>query len=89
MSVRSRLSCEEAFRRLDDYLDRALEPGEIHLVEEHLADCVQCAREFEFEETLLAEVRIRLRRLDVPKSLAERLRARLEEVTGPTPSGES
>jgi len=88
MSAGSRLSCEEVFRRLDDYVDRALEPGEIHLVEEHLADCVQCAREFEFEETLLAEVRTRLRRLDVPKSLAEEVRARLGEVTRPTLSGE-
>ena len=88
MSAGSRLSCEEVFRRLDDYVDRALEPGELHLVEEHLADCVQCAREFEFEETLLAEVRTRLRRLDVPKSLAEQVRARLEEVTGPPLSGE-
>ena len=32
-----RMSCEEAFRRLDDYLDRELSPDEMRQVEEHLS----------------------------------------------------
>ena len=49
----NRTTCEEAFRRLDDFLDRRLARAEMHLIEEHLEICAACAREFTFEASVL------------------------------------
>ena len=56
MTHLSRYTCEEAFRRLDDYLDRELSAEEMTLVREHLEICAGCAREFNFEESVLRGV---------------------------------
>jgi anti-sigma factor (TIGR02949 family) len=73
----SRLSCEETFRRLDDYLDRRLDEAERTEVELHLATCEVCAREYRFEARVIAEVKGKLGRVDVPAGLAERVAKRL------------
>lgn len=73
----SRLSCEETFRRLDDYLDRRLDEAERTEVESHLATCEVCAREYRFEARVIAEVKGKLGRVDVPAGLAERVAKRL------------
>ncbi len=49
MNVPDRLTCEEVFARLDDYVDRELSAEEARLVEEHCAVCDVCAREYRFE----------------------------------------
>lgn len=69
----SRFTCEEAFRRLDDYLDRELSAQEMELVREHLEICAGCAREFTFEESVLTGVRSRLRQIDLPEELQARI----------------
>ena len=79
MSHLSRYTCEEAFRRLDDYLDRELSAEETVLVKEHLDICAGCAREFNFEESLLRGVRSKLRQIDVPASLQARILSVLEK----------
>lgn len=71
-------TCEETFRRLNDYLDRALPAAERHLVEAHLEQCVTCAREYRFEQNVIDHVRGALGRLDVPPDLARRIAAELE-----------
>lgn len=73
----SRLSCEETFRRLDDYLDRRLDEAERTEVERHLAACEVCAREYHFEARVIAEVKAKLVRVDAPAGLAERVAQRL------------
>ncbi|MDX1996299.1 MAG: zf-HC2 domain-containing protein [Thermoanaerobaculia bacterium] len=73
----SRLSCEETFLRLDDYLDRRLDETERTEVELHLATCEVCAREYQFESRVIAEVKSKLGRVDVPAGLAERVAKRL------------
>lgn len=73
----TRYTCEEIFRRLDDYLDRELTPREMQLVRQHLETCVACSTEFAFEATVLSEVRAKLRRIDVPEDLLGRITARL------------
>lgn len=73
MTHLSRYTCEEAFRRLDDYLDRELSAEETVLVKEHLEICAGCAREFNFESSLLNGVRSKLRQIDVPSSLQARI----------------
>jgi anti-sigma factor (TIGR02949 family) len=69
----NRYTCEEAFRRLDDYLDRELTHEETVLVQEHLEICAGCAREFNFEASVLRGVRDKLRQIDVPASLQSRI----------------
>ena len=74
-----RYTCEEAFRRLDDYLDRELSEQEMLLVREHLEICAGCAREFEFESSLLRGVRDKLRQIELPPSLQARILGVLNE----------
>jgi anti-sigma factor (TIGR02949 family) len=69
MTTLNRYTCEETFRRLDDYLDRELSPDEQQLVNEHLQVCAACAREFEFEASLLQSVRGKLRQIALPEAL--------------------
>ena len=77
MTPLNRYTCEEAFRRLDDYLDRELSAEEMTLVHEHLDICAGCAREFNFEASVLRGVRQKLRQIDPPDSLQARILAAL------------
>ena len=79
MTHLSRYTCEEAFRRLDDYVDRELSEQEMVLVREHLEVCAGCAREFNFETSLLHGVRDKLRQIDLPPSLQARILGVLNE----------
>lgn len=72
-----RRTCEEAFRRLDDFLDRRLSVAETTLVEEHLRVCEACTREFTFEASLLDGVKRKLRQLPAPPDLLSRILSRL------------
>lgn len=72
-----RLSCEEVFRKLDDYLDRTLSAEDLAAVEAHLETCAECAGEYRFEENLLGEVRSKLQRIEAPDELMSRISARL------------
>jgi anti-sigma factor (TIGR02949 family) len=73
----NRTTCEEAFRRLDDFLDRRLGQPEMLLIEEHLEICSACAREFTFETSVLMGVRQKLRQLSVPPDLLARVAAKI------------
>jgi len=79
MTHLNRYTCEEAFRRLDDYLDRELSAEEAALVKEHLEICAGCAREFNFESSLLRGVRDKLRQIELPASLQARILGVLDE----------
>jgi anti-sigma factor (TIGR02949 family) len=68
-----RYTCEEAFRRLDDYLDRELSAEEMVLVREHLEICAGCAREFNFEASVLKGVGEKLQQIDLPDGLQARI----------------
>jgi anti-sigma factor (TIGR02949 family) len=72
-----RATCEETFRRLDDYLDRRLTPEETRLIEQHLQTCDACSREFVFEASVIEGVREKLRRVAAPEGLAARISERL------------
>lgn len=78
MNVLNRFTCEEAFRRLGDYLDRELSPAETALIEAHLEICDGCAREFEFERSILSGVRSKLREVELPSELHARIAAILD-----------
>jgi len=69
----SRFTCEEAFRRLDDFLDRELSAAEMTLVHEHLEICAGCAREFNFERSVVEGVEQKLQQIDLPDTLQSRI----------------
>jgi anti-sigma factor (TIGR02949 family) len=73
-----RYTCEEMLRRLDDYLDRELTPDEMRKAEEHLATCEACASEFGFEANVIRAVRAKLRQVDVPQTLMDRVATSLK-----------
>jgi anti-sigma factor (TIGR02949 family) len=73
-----RTTCEETFRRLDDYLDRRLSPEETRLIEEHLHLCEACSREFVFEASVIDAVREKLRRVAAPPDLIARISAQIQ-----------
>jgi anti-sigma factor (TIGR02949 family) len=73
-----RYTCEDALRRLDEYVDRTLSTDEVVRVEEHLTQCEACASEYRFESTFVREVRNKLRRIKAPADLLARISARLE-----------
>lgn len=77
MTQLSRTNCEEAFRRLNDFLDRRLPPEEMRIIEEHLEICAWCAREFNFETSVLHGLKRKVRQLDVPAGLLSRILSRL------------
>jgi anti-sigma factor (TIGR02949 family) len=69
----NRHTCEEAFRRLDDFLDRRLSQEETRMVEEHLHVCEACTREFNFESSVLEGVKRKLRHVEAPTDLLARI----------------
>jgi anti-sigma factor (TIGR02949 family) len=73
----NRKTCEEAFRRLDDFLDRQLGPEETKLVEEHLRVCEACTREFTYEASVLTGIKHKLRQLEAPSELLSRILSQL------------
>ncbi|HZE74430.1 MAG TPA: zf-HC2 domain-containing protein [Gemmatimonadales bacterium] len=83
-----RLTCEAAFRQLDDYLDRALDAEEMRLIDEHLATCAACLTEFTFERSVLEHVRDKLRDVAVPPELLARISAQLADRTPSPPDPE-
>jgi anti-sigma factor (TIGR02949 family) len=64
-----RFTCEEVFRRLDDYVDRELNEEEMRLVREHLELCAYCAAEYQFEDTFITHVRSKVQRISCPSDL--------------------
>lgn len=72
------LTCEEAFRMLDDYLDRSLAEEDLLGLKKHLSQCEVCLGEYRFEDSLLDEVRSKLNDIKAPDDLMNHLRRILE-----------
>lgn len=81
----NRLTCEEVFARLDDFLDRELSPEEMRLVEEHIETCAACASEHRFERQVVDSVRAKLQRIELPAALRQSILARLESGDAQSP----
>lgn len=76
------MTCEEAFRRIDDYLDRALAPEEVKQLERHLSVCSDCTREFRFEASVIQELKRKLSRVTAPPGLLARISRQLPPDPG-------
>lgn len=79
MGSLNQYTCEQVFRLLDQYVDRELGEDEVQRVEEHLGTCAQCAREYRFEATLLAGLKEKIRRIDVPPSVIQKVESVLKD----------
>lgn len=66
-----RLSCHEAFLRVNDYVDRELSPDEHDAVAAHLIECVECSAVFQFEADIIADLKAKLRRIQLPPALKQ------------------
>lgn len=75
------LSCREALRRMDDYLDREADPHEARWVRAHLAICHACRARFAFEEQFIAAMRARLQQDAARREEAARSSAEPDELS--------
>jgi anti-sigma factor (TIGR02949 family) len=71
------LDCDEALRRLAEYLDNELNGEAQHEMERHLERCRSCFSRVEFEKRLKA-CTADLRRERVPPDLERRIRKLIE-----------
>ena len=65
--------CQEAVRRLNDFLSRELAPEEEVKVNLHLQECRGCFEKFRFEETLLRTLRAKIEQVQAPEKLRQRV----------------
>lgn len=65
--------CQEAVRRLTDFLSSELKPEEEAKVQTHLSQCKGCFAKFSFEETLLKTIRERAEQVTAPTSLRNKI----------------
>jgi anti-sigma factor (TIGR02949 family) len=65
--------CEEAVKRLTDFLSRELATEEEERVQQHLAQCRGCFAKFAFEETLLRTIREKAENITAPDNLRQKI----------------
>lgn len=65
--------CEQAVKRLTEYLSRELSSEEFQHVEKHLAECRGCHEMFSFEVQLLEIVREKASEGNAPDALRQRV----------------
>lgn len=65
--------CQEAVKRLTDYLSNELEPTEAETVASHLSQCKGCFAKFHFEDALLRTIREKVAQVHAPVSLREKI----------------
>jgi len=75
------IDCEEALRRLMEYLDAELQGDSRREMEQHLERCRSCFSRVEFEKRLKAHT-ADLRREPVPPELERRIRALVDTFKG-------
>ena len=72
-------SCEEAVKRLNEYLDHEMTDAERVVVLKHLEICRPCLKRFTFEQTLVVSLRQKVLLLCVPITLREKLHGLLRD----------
>lgn len=75
-------SCEEAVKRLNEYLDHQLTSDGRVVVLKHLEICRPCLRRFTFEQTLVISLRQKAAHLCVPPTLRAKLHVLLRDQKG-------
>jgi anti-sigma factor (TIGR02949 family) len=73
-------TCEEAFARVYEYLDKVLTPEEEAAILEHLAICEACTHHFDWEERLLDRIREKSRTSRAPEELRRKIDGLLDRL---------
>lgn len=76
--------CQEAVKKLTEFLSHELQPDEEAEVQRHLGQCRGCFAKFHFEETLLRTIRQKAQSIRAP----EALRAKILGLLGNGQNGE-
>lgn len=66
-------SCEEAVKRLNEYLDHEMTAEERVVVLRHLEICRSCLMRFSFEQSLVVSLRQKVSLMCAPPALREKL----------------
>ena len=74
------VTCEEALRQLDDYLDSELDEHQMATVRKHLKECEACEGGSAFEESVFTCVKEKLQTLPLPEGLKDRVFERINEL---------
>ena len=80
MTTARSIDCEEALRRLFDYMDAELAGEQRHEMENHLEQCMSCYSRIEFERRLKSHL-AELGRADVPPALVQRVRSIIDQFS--------
>lgn len=80
MNEPSRFDCNAAFEHLNDYLDHELSEEEAEMMREHLAKCRVCAMEYEFEASLLSNLKRKCCEGSAPPDLKVAIKALLADA---------
>jgi len=65
--------CQEAVKKLTEFLSHELGPDEEEKVQRHLRQCRGCFSKFHFEETLLKTIRERAEQVRAPLALRNKI----------------
>ena len=65
--------CQEAVKRLTDFLSHELRSEEETQIQAHLSQCKGCFAKFHFEETFLRTIRERAQQVNAPVSLRAKI----------------
>jgi anti-sigma factor (TIGR02949 family) len=65
--------CQDAVKRLTEFLSHELRPEEEQKVQQHLRECRGCFAKFHFEETLLHTIRERAQQVRAPGLLKDKI----------------
>jgi anti-sigma factor (TIGR02949 family) len=65
--------CQEAVKKLTEFLSHELRSDEESEVKRHLSQCRGCFAKFHFEETLLRTIRDRAEQVRAPGALREKI----------------
>jgi len=88
MAKQTAISCEEALKRVFEYLDRVLEEAEYCDIEDHLSVCRSCYSRVEFERRLKDHLHD-LGTEKVPAGLEEKVREIVQQYPGKSRAGQS
>ena len=65
--------CQEAVKRLTEYLSDELDSREAEAVQNHLAECKGCFAKFRFEDALIRTIRDKVRQVQAPANLRDKI----------------
>ena len=72
------ITCEEAAKRLYEYLDKGLSPADYDKISLHLELCRICCKHFEFEKIIRSIIRNKTRSEKMPSLIKEKILKEME-----------